>query len=80
MIEVPVILQELLRAATGHPITVATADGEPALLRLSTPDEALQSNRRARAAVERLTGEPVSAPELTQDQAEQLCAPLRWPL
>lgn len=77
MIEVPVLVFELLRAATGHPITVAAADGQSVLLRLATPEEVLRSSADSRAAVERLTGEPVASPSLTHEQAERLCASLK---
>lgn len=45
-IEVVAIAHELLRAASGHPITVSTPDGQEVLLRLPTVEE-------FKAAVER---------------------------
>lgn len=80
MIEVPVVVHELLRAATGHPIVVRTLDGQQVRLRLPTPAEALRLNEEARATVAAMIGRPVSGPAMTQEQAEQLCRPLRWPV
>lgn len=45
-IEVLATAHELLRAATGHPITVSTPDGQEVVLRLPTVEE-------FRAAIER---------------------------
>lgn len=78
-IEVPVIVHELMTAATGNPITVRTISGDDVLLRLATADELLRFNRESRERVETLIGEPVSAPPLSRTRAEELCTPLVLP-
>lgn len=74
-IEVPVIVHELMRAATGNPITVRSLDGQDVVLRLATVDETLRFEREARAAVAAL-GVDISHPGMSRERAEELCAPL----
>jgi hypothetical protein len=74
--EIPVVVHELMRVATGNRITVRTLTGEDVTLRLATPDEVLRFQREAREHVAALIGEPVAAPPMTRQQAQELCAPL----
>jgi hypothetical protein len=75
MTEVPVIVHELMRAATGNPITVRTLDGGDVILRLATVDELLRFDQEARASlVEK--GIDLDHPRMSRDRAEELCAPL----
>lgn len=73
--EIPVIVHELLRAATGNPITVRTLDGQDLLLRLATPDELLRFERESRDEIAAL-GVPFDGPGMSRERAEELCAPL----
>ena len=43
---------DLVRAATGEPMTVTTADGEDVLLRIATPEEFRRQVQRAAAWLE----------------------------
>lgn len=75
MSEVPVIVHELMRAATGNPITVRTLDGDDVVLRLATADELLRFEQEARASLAE-RGIVVDHPSMSRDRAEELCAPL----
>jgi hypothetical protein len=61
---------DLARALSGHPMTVRTLDGKPAVVRLATPDELLTFHAEACAKI------APGAPEMTRAQAEKLTAPL----
>lgn len=75
-VEIPVVLHELVRTMSGHPIVVRTLTGEDILLRLATPDEVQRFEREARAALA-ATGVRVDAPLMTRERAEDLCRPLQ---
>jgi len=63
---------DLIRTASGHPMIVSTLDGHKVLLRLMTPDEALEAQRAAAAA---LPAE-IRPPLMSRAQAENLVRPI----
>lgn len=63
---------ELIRAATGNPIVVSTADGEEVLLRLATVDEFIDINRQALATLP----EDFRPAPVTREKAEELVRPM----
>lgn len=63
---------ELIRAATGHPIVVSTAEGEEVLLRLATVDEFIDINRQALDTLP----EGFRPAPVTREKAEELVRPM----
>lgn len=69
---VAVATYELISAATGHPIVVTTMDGARVLLRLLTPEEAIEQQQAALMTLP----EEFRPPVMTRARAAEIVAPL----
>lgn len=75
---VPLTVLELLRVATGRPITMTDTTGRGVVVRLATVDEILDGNEHARNTLIAAGGHPSEATAITPAQAEKLARPLHY--